>query len=313
MAVSSCAWAKTRASSSSLGLVSRAGLPSRSSSSAWPSTRGGDLRFLVALLAALDQVGDALFEAFEVGQQQLGLDHLGVGDRVDLVGDMLDVVILEAAQDMDDRVDLADVAEELVAEPFALGRALHQPGDVDEAELGRDDLGRAGDGRELVEARIGHRDLADVRLDRAERIIGRLRRLRLGQRVEEGRLADVRQADDAAFKAHWFRPVRRRVLRCALSRRVHGKIEADAEPVGLGLARQHLVPQPAFPHQQQAGSRIYGDEGAQVLRRILAADGAAIIMRQPGILEADRAAALRAPRHRTCPKGSNAGGYGRLW
>ena len=29
---------------------------------------------------------------------------------------MLDVVILEAAQDMDDRVDLADVAEELVAE-----------------------------------------------------------------------------------------------------------------------------------------------------------------------------------------------------
>ena len=115
---------------------------------------------------------------------------------------MLDVVILEAAQDMDDRVDLADVAEELVAEPFALGCALHQPGDVDERQLGRDDLGRSGDGGELVEARIGDRDLADVGLDRAERIVGRLRRLRLGQRVEEGRLADVRQADDAAFKAH---------------------------------------------------------------------------------------------------------------
>ena len=42
----------------------------------------GDLRFLVALLAALDEVGDALLEAFEVGEQQLGLDHLGVGDRV---------------------------------------------------------------------------------------------------------------------------------------------------------------------------------------------------------------------------------------
>jgi hypothetical protein len=41
---------------------------------------------------------------------------------------------------VDDGVDLADVAEELVAQAFALGRAAHQAGDVDEAELGRDDL-----------------------------------------------------------------------------------------------------------------------------------------------------------------------------
>ena len=84
----------------------------------------GDLRFLVALRALLEQGGDALLEAFEVGQQQFGLDHFGVGDRIDRVGDMLDVVILETAQDVDDRVDLADVAEELVAEPFALATRL---------------------------------------------------------------------------------------------------------------------------------------------------------------------------------------------
>jgi len=115
---------------------------------------------------------------------------------------MLDVVVLKTAQDMDDCIHLADVAEELVAEAFALRRALHQPSDIDERQLGWDDLGRAGDGRQPVEPRIGNRDLADVRLDRAEGIVGRLRRLRLGQRVEEGRLADVRQADDTAFKAH---------------------------------------------------------------------------------------------------------------
>src|SRR3546814_5112071 len=57
-----------------------------------------------------------------------------------LVLDMLDVVILETAQDMDDRIDLADIAEELVAQPFALRRAAHQAGDIDEGELGRDDL-----------------------------------------------------------------------------------------------------------------------------------------------------------------------------
>ena len=65
-------------------------------------------------------------------------------------------------------------------------------------------LAELGDRRELVEARVGDCDLADIGLDRAERIIGRLRRLRLGQRIEKGRLADVRQADDAAFEAHRF-------------------------------------------------------------------------------------------------------------
>src|SRR3546814_1350496 len=81
---------------------------------------------------------------------------------------MVEVVILEAAQDVDDRVDLTDVAEELVAQPLALARAAHQPGDVDEAELGFDNLGRAGDPGELVEPRIGDRDVADIGLDRSE-------------------------------------------------------------------------------------------------------------------------------------------------
>ena len=52
------------------------------------------------------------------------------------------------------------------------------------------DLAIAG---ELVEPRIGHRDLADIRLDGAERIVRRLRRRRLGQRVEQRRLADIGQ------------------------------------------------------------------------------------------------------------------------
>ena len=115
---------------------------------------------------------------------------------------MLDVVVLEAAQHVDNGIDLADVAEELVAEPFALARAFHQPGNVDELELRRHDLGRLGDSGDLVEARIGHLHAADVRLDRAERIVRRLRGLRLGQGVEQRRLADVRQADDPAAETH---------------------------------------------------------------------------------------------------------------
>ena len=59
---------------------------------------------------------------------------------------------------------------------------------------------------DLLQARIGHRDPADIGLDRAERIIGRLRRRRLGQRVEQGGLADIRQPDDPATKAHFQIP-----------------------------------------------------------------------------------------------------------
>ena len=53
-----------------------------------------------------------------------------------------------------------------------------------------------------IEPLVGHADIADIGLDRAERIICRLRRGGLRQRVEEGGLADVGQAHDAAAETH---------------------------------------------------------------------------------------------------------------
>ena len=94
------------------------------------------------------------------------------------------------------------LAEELVAEALALGGAAHEAGDIDEGEPGRDDFLRARDLRQRVEARVRHRHVAGIGFDGAERIVGRLRRGGLGQRVEKGRLADIRQADDAAFESH---------------------------------------------------------------------------------------------------------------
>jgi thymidylate synthase len=72
------------------------------------------------------------------------------------------------------------------------------------AELGLDDLGRARDRGELVEPRVGHGDVADIGLDRAERIVRRLRRRGLGQRIEQRRLADIGKPDDAAFEDPWI-------------------------------------------------------------------------------------------------------------
>ena len=94
-------------------------------------------RLLVVAAHALLGGDEAALETVEIGEHQLGLDRLGVAHRIDRALDMGDVRILEAAQHMRDRIDLADMAEELVAEPLALRRAAHQARDVDEFELRR--------------------------------------------------------------------------------------------------------------------------------------------------------------------------------
>ena len=115
---------------------------------------------------------------------------------------MRNVVILEAAQYVDDGVRLADIGEELVAKAFALAGALDEAGDVHEVHAGRNDLFRAGHLRQPVQARLRHGDFAHVRLDGAEGIVGGLGGGRLRQSIEKGGLADVWQANDTAFEAH---------------------------------------------------------------------------------------------------------------
>jgi hypothetical protein len=150
------ACANTRSSSSPLGSVSRAGLPARSSFERLAEHARHRLGFLVAAGRAPPRVLDALLEAFEIGQHQLGLDHLGIGDRVDLVGDMLDV---RRPSKQRSTWTIASTSRMLprnwLPRPSPLLAPLHQPGDVDERQLRRDDLGRLGDRRELVEPRSG--------------------------------------------------------------------------------------------------------------------------------------------------------------
>ena len=118
-----------------------------------------------------------------VGQREFGVDHLDVGQRIDAVGDMDDIAVFEAANDVGDRVRLADVGKELVAQAFALRGTGNQACDIDELDRGRNRLLGLHDRTERREARIGYLDDADVRLDRAERIVFR-GDARLGQRVE---------------------------------------------------------------------------------------------------------------------------------
>ena len=111
--------------------------------------RDDPLRFLVAGRArGFSYFAICFVDRGEVGERELGVDRLDVGDGIDLARDVHDVVVVEAAHDVRDRVGLADVGEELVAEPFALRRAGDESGDVDELDGRRQHLLRLRDGRE---------------------------------------------------------------------------------------------------------------------------------------------------------------------
>ena len=140
-------------------------------------------------------------DGLQVGEDELGVDGVDVVGRIDLAVDVDDVVVFEGAYDLADRVGLADVGEELVAQAFAFGGALDDACDVDEGDGCRHDLlgvHELGEHRQTV---VRQRHDAGVRLDGGERIVFR-QHVVTGQCVEHGGLADVRQSDDSDSKRH---------------------------------------------------------------------------------------------------------------
>ena len=109
---------------------------------------------------------------------------------------MFDVRVVEAADDMHDRVRVPDIGQELVAQPFPFRGALYQAGDVREFKGGIDDLFRMEQFHQIVHSLIRHFHHADIRGDGRERIVLR-QHLAVGDGVEQGGLADVRQSDNS--------------------------------------------------------------------------------------------------------------------
>ena len=102
------------------------------------------LCLLGAALTAARGPDDALEAALgllEVGKDQLGFDDLDVGDGIHAALGVHDVGIAMRAHDVDDRVGLADVGQEAVAQALALVGAGDQAGDVVEVDRVVHDLG----------------------------------------------------------------------------------------------------------------------------------------------------------------------------
>ena len=71
-----------------------------------------------------------LLQRIQVFQLQLKINGLFVPQRVDVAVYVHHVGVVEATKDVQNRVALADVAQELVAQSFAAGGPLHQAGNV---------------------------------------------------------------------------------------------------------------------------------------------------------------------------------------
>ena len=87
---------------------------------------------------------------------------------------MNDVIVVEAAQHMQDGVCLSDIGEELVSQSFSFASAFHQSGDVYDFDRSWDDTLRMFNFCQFVQAFVRYGDNTYVRLDRTERKVGRL-------------------------------------------------------------------------------------------------------------------------------------------
>ena len=115
---------------------------------------------------------------------------------------MNDVGFIKAANHMQNRVDVFDRRKKFIALAFTFGSPLHQTSDIDQFDLRWNNLVGFGNSLQHPHAWIGHRHHAGVGLDGTERIVRRLRRLRLSQGIEDSALADVRQTNDTAVETH---------------------------------------------------------------------------------------------------------------
>jgi len=118
---------------------------------------------------------------------------------------MGDVFVLKTADDVDDRIHFPDVGQELVPQSLPSAGALHQARDVDKLEGGGDDpLGLKHLGQTL-QPLVGNVHHPHIGIDRAEGIVGRFGSC-AGDRIEQGRFADIGQTDDSGHKRH-IRPL----------------------------------------------------------------------------------------------------------
>ena len=145
---------------------------------------------LVAALHGLLRLVDAALHHFDVRHDQLQIDDVDIPQRVGGAFHVVDVAVLKAADNMDDGVGGADIAEELVAQTLALGGTLDQTGDIHELDHGRGGFLGLMELGEPVQPLVRNGHNAHIGVNGAERVIVR-RDACVCDRVEQSGLAHI--------------------------------------------------------------------------------------------------------------------------
>ena len=160
----------------------------------------------VLLVAALEQLHgfrSTTFDGFKIGEDQLELNNVDIARGIDGTIHVDDVLVFEAANNVNDCIYFADMRKELVAQTFAAAGALDETGDVNELDGSRSHLFGLIHFRQNIQTGVGNGYNARVGLDGAEGIIGSLRAC-AGDGVEQGALAYIGKTNNTKFQSKHF-------------------------------------------------------------------------------------------------------------
>ncbi len=87
-------------------------------------------RCLVTPLCILRHIAESFCHRLRIGHDELEINDLYVGKRVNRTLNVNDVGVIKYAHHFCNHVGLANVCEKLVAEPFTGGSTAHEPRDV---------------------------------------------------------------------------------------------------------------------------------------------------------------------------------------
>ena len=113
---------------------------------------------------------------------------------------MNDVIVLKATDDLHNCVNFSDIREKLVSESFSFARPLNESRDVDKLNRGGNDHLGFRDLLKNGETLVWYVHNADIGINGAERVVGRLCFAGSSQRIEKRRLANIGETDDTCFE-----------------------------------------------------------------------------------------------------------------
>ena len=183
-------------------------------------------------------LGGFLFDALQlldVGKHQFHFDNFDVGKWIDIATYVDYVGIFETTDHLHDRINLTNVAEKLVAQPFAHTSAFDNAGNVNQFQDGRDDFLRFDVLGDSFEAVVGDADDPLVRFDRAKRIVRARCCLRTGQCVEQRAFAYIGQSDNSGF--HRLCDFREIISRVGILNAANRKFECESPRFSPKLQR----------------------------------------------------------------------------